>query len=174
MYIQGAMPTLMGELSSSCGDSGASSCIPVTMSPQAMLSTSTTMTANVGVNIDTATGASVMRVREPSGGDVMGYIVDRGSGTPTFVTTMQLYMDAPDMTIPFSTHNLHSLPLTVTLEGPVKFMADGRIAIALSNTADLPVTVMIEGPLAGTVQMIVPQGEMRLQLMSPAPRGRAP
>jgi hypothetical protein len=173
MYIQGAMPVLMGELSGSCGDSGASSCIPVTMSPQAMLSTNTSMTANVGVPITTATGASVMRVREPSGGDVMGYIID-GGGTPTFHTTMNLYMDAPDMAIPFSTHNLHSLPLTATLEGPVQFQADGRIAIALSNTADLPVTVMINGPLSGSVQMIVPKGEMKLQLVSPAPRGRAP
>jgi hypothetical protein len=34
----------------------------------------------------------------------------------------------------------------------------------------------IDAPLgiAGSVKMIVPKGEMKLQLMSPAPRGRAP
>ena len=175
MYLQGAMPVRMGELSSSCGATGATSCIPVIESPQAMLATNTTMTANTGINVTTSTGASVMRVREPSGGDVMGYIVDRG-GTPTFITTLELYMDAPDMAIPFSSHDLHSKPLSVTLEGPVAFMPDGRIAIQLANAADLPVAVGIDAPLgiAGSVQMIVPKGEMRLQLMSPAPRGRAP
>jgi hypothetical protein len=175
MYLQGAMPVRMGELSTSCGSTGATSCIPVTMSPQAMLATNTTMTANTGIDITTDTGASVMRVREPGGGDVMGYIVDRG-GSPTFVTTLELYMDAPDMTIPFSTHDLHSKPLSVSLEGPVAFLPDGRIAIQLANTADMPVAVGIDAPLgiAGSVQMIVPRGEMKLQLMSPAPRGRAP
>jgi hypothetical protein len=116
-----------------------------------------------------------MRVREPGGGDVKGYIVDR-CGMPTFVTTLELYMDAPDMSIPLSSHDLHSKPLSVALEGPVAFLADGRIAIQLANTADLPVAVGIDAPLgiAGSVKMIVPKGEMKLQLMSPAPRGRAP
>jgi hypothetical protein len=175
MYIQGAMPVRMGELSTSCGSTGATSCIPVTESPQAMLSTNTTMTANTGIDITTDTGASVMRVREPAGGDVMGYIVDRG-GTPTFITTLELYMDAPDMSIPLSSHDLHSKPLSITLEGPVAVLPDGRIAIQLANTADVPVVVAIDAPLgiAGTVKMIVPKGEMKLQLMSPAPRGRAP
>ena len=87
------------------------------------------------------------------------------------MATLDLYMDAPDMSILLSSHDLHSKKLTVTLEGAVTFLTDGRIAIGLSNTADLPVTVSISGPASGTVNMVVPMGEMKLQLISPAPRG---
>lgn len=174
MYIYGTMPVTLGELSTSCGTAGAT-CVPVAMSPQAMYATSTTMTADTGISVTTDTGTSVMRVRESAAGGVTGYIVDR-AGTPTFVVTLDLYMDAPDMSIPFSSHDLHSKSLSVTLEGPMTFQPDGRMAIALANTADLRVEVAIDAPLgiAGTVQMIVPAGEMKLQLLSPAPRGRTP
>jgi len=174
MYINGAMPTELGEVSSSCGSTGASSCVPVRMAPEAMYGTSTTMTATVfGIDIDSDTGMSIMRVREPGSGPVTGYVIDRG-GTPTLVATLDLYMDAPDMSIPLSQHDLHSKPLSVSLEGPMTFLADGRIAISLSNTADMPVNVTITNLLlTGMVQLVVPAGEMKLQLVSPPPRGRA-
>jgi hypothetical protein len=94
------------------------------------------------------------------------------------VTALDLYMDAPDMAIPFSQHDLHSKPLSsVTLEGPVRFLPDGRIAINVSNTADLPVEVTVTAPppvsINGSIRMIVPKNEMKLQLVSPAPRGGA-
>lgn len=175
MFLSGAMPTELGELSTSCGTTGASSCIPALLAPEAMYATSINMTAEVFsiAPVATDTNVTVMRVREPSGGPLMGYIVDR-SGTPTLVLTLDLYMDAPDMSLPFTDHDLHSKPLSVTLEGPVTFLADGRIAISLANTADLPVDVNISNAvLDGVVNMIVPQGQMRLQLMSPAVRGGA-
>jgi hypothetical protein len=89
------------------------------------------------------------------------------------VLGLELYMDAPDMSITLSSHDLHSKPLSVTLEGPLQFLPDGRIAITLSNTADLAVEIHIDAPLgiAGSVKLIVPKGEMRLQLLSPAQRG---
>jgi hypothetical protein len=59
----------------------------------------------------------------------------------------------------------------VNLEGPVDFTPDGRIAIALSNTADIALTVSVSGVQSGKVMMSIPKGEMKLQLMSPAPRG---
>jgi len=82
-------------------------------------------------------------------------------------------MDAPDMSITLSSHDLHSKKLSVQLEGPLTFLPDGRISISLANTADMPVQVNIDAPLgiAGSVNMIVPKGEMRLQLLSPALRG---
>jgi hypothetical protein len=144
------------------------------MAPEAMYGTSTTMTATVfGIDIDSDTGMSIMRVREPGSGPVTGYVIDRG-GTPTLVATLDLYMDAPDMNIPLSQHDLHSKPLSVSLEGPMTFLADGRIAISLSNTADMPVNVTITNLLlTGMVQLVVPAGGMKLQLVSPPPRGRA-
>lgn len=173
MFLSGAMPASLGEISTSCGSAGAS-CIPVTLAPGAMYGTSTSMSADAGISISTDTGTSIMRVREPASGPVMGHIVDRG-GTPTFVLSLELYMDAPDMSIPLSDHDLHSKPLSVTLEGPMSFLPDGRIAIALSNTADLPVEITINAPLGidGSVQLIVPAREMKLHLLSPAPRGGA-
>jgi hypothetical protein len=139
-----------------------------------MYGTSVSMTANVTIigPQQTPTGMQTMRIREPSTG-VMGYIVDR-AGTPTMIVGLELYMDAPDMSLTLGTnHDLHSKPLSVTLEGPLEFLADGRIAIALSNTADLPVTVNIFPPLIGdgSIKMIVPKGEMKLSLVSPAQRG---
>jgi len=176
MYIAGALPVSMGEVTTDCplpGGVAAASCLPVTLSPQAMLGTSVSMSASVGISINTDTGASVMRVREPAGGGpVVGYIYDAG-GTPTLIVALDLYMDAPDMSIPLSSHDLHSKPMSVLLRGPVSFLPDGRIQIAVSNDAQVPVTVAIDAPLgiSGAVQMVVPAGEMKLQLVSPSARG---
>ena len=105
-------------------------------------------------------------------GPVTGYIVDEG-GTPTLIVELGLYMDAPDMSVPLSDHDLHSKPLTAILRGPMTFLPDGRISIALANTADLPVVVNIDAPLGvdGRVNMIVPANEMKLSLVSPSSRG---
>lgn len=177
LYIGGAMPVIMGELSTTCplpDGTTAPSCIPVTMSPQPMYGTSVSMRANVvGVfNLDSDTGTSVMRPREPAGGPLVGYVIDDG-GTPTLVVALELYMDAPDMSLPLSSHDLHSKPVSAILRGPMSFLSDGRIVIAASNTADLPLTVRIDAPLGinGTVRMLVPAGEMKLQLVSPSSRG---
>jgi hypothetical protein len=176
MYLLGEMPVTMGELQQNCALPGgvqAASCVPVMMSPQAMLATSIAMDATVGLTIGTDTGTSVMRIREPAAGPVMGYIVNEG-GTPMLVAQLDLYMDAPDMSIALNLadHDLHSKPLSMTLKGPVTFLPDGRIAISAANTADLPVTVNITSLVAdGAVKMVVPAGEMKLRLVSPILRG---
>jgi hypothetical protein len=64
----------------------------------------------------------------------------------------------------------------VSLQGPVSFLPDGRIAIAAVSTADVNVTVNISGPLgiSGAIQMQIPAGQMKLQLVSPLLRGAPP
>ncbi|HEX5058676.1 MAG TPA: Ig-like domain-containing protein [Kofleriaceae bacterium] len=180
MYVAGAIPAQLGERRENCilpGGTMVPTCIPVAMSAQAMYSTSVTMTAGaLGIlPITTETGMSVMRVRENPDGPLEGYIVDR-NGTPTMIAALGLYMDAPDMSLPIAQHDMHSKPLWVTLEGPLQFKPDGRIAISLRNIADVPISVGIDAPLGikGAVQLIVPAGEMRLQLMSRAQRGSLP
>jgi hypothetical protein len=178
LYLQGAMPTQLQALQQNCtlpDGSSAPLCIPVQLSPQAMYGTSVTLNATLVVSINTDTGTSVMRIRQPASGPVMGYIID-GGGTPVLVASLDLYMDAPDMTITLSSHDLHSKPITIALRGPVTFLPDGRIAITLANTADVPVTVNVSAPLglSGGVDMIVPAGLMSLQLVSPAVRGAMP
>ena len=175
MYLLGSIPVEMGEVTSTCplpDGSNAAACLPVTMSAEAIYATSVSMNATAVIGINTDTGTSVMRVREPATGPVTGYIIDRG-GMPTLLVQLDLYMDAPDMSIPLSSHDLHSKPLSVMLQGPVTFLPDGRISIAVANTADLPVTVNINAPLgvSGSVKMVVPAHEMKLQLVSPPLRG---
>jgi hypothetical protein len=182
IYLTGSMPTQLGELTTEGCPSGGS-CIPVFLTPQAMFATSLSMTTTVdapiigNTDIDADTGITMMRIREPaSGGGVVGHIVD-GGGTPKMIVALDLYMDAPDMSLPLSAdHDLISKPLSVVLEGPVTFLADGRIVIALANTADVPVTVNIDAPLGlgGGVNMILPAGEMKLQLVSRPLRGAEP
>lgn len=179
MYVLGAIPAQLGERRDNCtlpDGSTAVSCIPVAMSAQAMYSTSVTMTAGaLGIPLTTTTGTSVMRVRERVDGPLEGYIVDRG-GVPTMVVALDLYMDAPDMSLPIAQHDMHSKPLAVALEGPLTFTRDGRIAITLSNLADVPISVGIDAPLGitGAVKLVVPKGEMKLQLMSRSSRGSLP
>ena len=176
MYLSGAMPVQMNEVSTSCplpDGTSAAVCMPVALSPQAMYATSVGLDATALITISNDTGTSVMRVRDGTA-PVMGYIIDR-NGTPTMLAKLDLYMDAPDLSIPLSSHDLHSKKLSVSLSGPVTFLPDGRISIALTNTAPMPVTITIDAPIvgSGTVTMEVPTGEMKLQLLSPALRGGA-
>jgi hypothetical protein len=176
MYMTGAMPATLGPRREQCtlpDGAVADTCVPVTLSPQSLFSTSVTMTAAaLGIGISTSTGKSVMRVRD-HGAPLEGFIVDRG-GTPVMVVALDLYMDAPQMSLPLAQHDLHSKPLSVGLAGPVVFRSDGRIAIDLRNSADMPIAVGISAPfgITGTVTLTVPAGEMHLQLLSPAQRAR--
>jgi hypothetical protein len=178
MYLSGALPVALGELTTNCplpGGSSAPSCLPVEILAQAMYATSVSMEANITITtIPAETGTTVMRIREPASGPITGYIID-GGGAPKMVVALDLYMDAPDMELTATTHDLHSQPLSVTLEGPVEFLPDGRIAIQVSNIADLPVEVKITAPfnITGSIQMVVPAGEMKLQLVSAPLRGGA-
>ncbi|HEY0989715.1 MAG TPA: Ig-like domain-containing protein, partial [Kofleriaceae bacterium] len=181
MALSGAIPVELLPLARNCalpGGGTAPSCIPVALSPQLVLATSLPLhaTAVVGastINIDTITGALVLRVREPAGGTLTGYLID-DAGTPTLVAALDVYLDAPDMQIPLLSHDLHSRPLSIALRGPLRFLADGRIAIAVSNVADVPLTVNIQGgTLMGAVEMVIPRGELKLQLASPPLRGGA-
>lgn len=182
MYLSGAMPTQLLPLAHDCalptGDT-APVCVPVVLSPQSMFATSVRMDATaIGLfTLHSDTGMSVMRLREPADGPITGYLID-DNGTPTLVVRLSLYLDAHDLggLPPGGTHDLHSKPLTLDLRGPMSFLADGRIAIALDNVAAVPIAVAIKeiGIPSGTVSMVLPAHEMKLQLVSPPLRGGLP
>jgi hypothetical protein len=186
MYVAGAVPVELLPLARDCalpGGETAAICVPVQLSPQAMYGTSVALTATAvisGIPIilpNLATGMFVMRIREPASGPITGYLID-DSGTPTLVVSLELYLDAPDMILPLLTHDVRSKPLSVILRGPLRFLPDGRIAIAAGNLGDVPITVNIDSPtdpaVTGSIQMLVPRGEMRIQLVSPPLRGVLP
>lgn len=178
LYLAGAMPVELGEVTDNCTlptGEVASACVPVGLAAQAMFGTSLSLDARVGITINTDTGTAVLRIREPATGPVQGFIIDGGGG-PKMVLGLELYMDAPDMSIPLSDHDLISKPMSIVLEGPVTFQPDGRIAIQLTNRTDVPLTVNIDAPLglSGAVQMSVPVGAMKLQLLSRPLRGVEP
>jgi hypothetical protein len=177
IFLSGTMPAEMQPVQQNCtlpDGSSAANCMPIAIPAEAMYGTSINMTASVVISITSDTGTSVMRVRPPAGGGpVIGYVVTQNGG-PVLVVKLDLYMDAPDLSLPLgATHDLHSKPLSVTLTGPVTTLDDGRISIAVKNTADVPLDVNINAPIvgAGTIHMVIPTGEMHLQLLSPALRG---
>lgn len=181
MALSAALPVTLLPAAHGCalpGGDTAASCVPVALSPQLIIATALPLnaTAVVGaatINISTTTGALVMRLRESSDGPAMGYIID-DSGTPTFVATLAMYLDGPDMQLPLLNHDLHGKPLSIAVRGPLRFLPDGRIAIAVTNVADVPIDVNFQGgDLAGAVNMLVPAGGLKLQLVSPPLRGGA-
>jgi hypothetical protein len=178
MYLSGTIPVELLPLAHDCvlpGGEAAPSCLPVALSPQVMYGTSVAIVATAvdgpsRATICTTTGEFVMRIREPA----TGYIID-DHGTPTLVASLDIYLDAPDLSLPAFDHDVHSKPLSVNLRGPLRFLPDGRIAISVSNTSDVPITINVVGQgnsnLSGSIGMLVPQGEMKLQLVSPPLRG---
>jgi hypothetical protein len=180
MYLSGSMPVQLEELATDCrlpDNTSVEACIPVQMSPVNMFGTSLKIDAEgIGfLPISTATETNVLRVREPPGG-VRAFIVDAGDGTAKLITALTLYMDAPDMSVDLSAHDMHSKPISLVLEGPVSFQPDGRITISLENRDDVPVRVNLTtlGFLDGRVDMMLDKGAMKMQLASRPPRGVEP
>ncbi len=177
MFMSGALPVELGALQTGCTlpDGTTATCVPVTLTPQVMYGTTVTLqaTPTVPITINTATGTSVMRLREPQGGGpITGYITTDADGKPTMQVALDLYLDAPDMSLPVGSEDLHSKALSVVLAGPVTVQVDGRMAIAAANVATVPVTVNISAlGLNGSVEMALPAGEMKLELVSPVLRG---
>jgi len=183
MAVSAALPVELLPAAHDCplpGGGTAASCVPVAMSPQVVLATSLPLNATAiqdetTISISTNTGLMMMRMREPAAGPAMGYIID-DHGTPTLVALLDVYLDAPDMRILTLTHDLHSKALSIAVRGPVRFLADGRIAITASNVADVPIEVNIQGTdtsgtITGAVKMLIPTGGLTLQLVSPPLRG---
>jgi hypothetical protein len=143
--------------------------------PVVMYGTNVDMAAVALFTLNTSTETSIMRVREPANGPITGYVYD-DNGTPTMMVKLDLYMDAPDMSITLSSHDLHSKPLSLALKGPVTFTSDGRMSIAVANVADVPIVINVTsgGFIPSSVVLALPKGQMKLQLLSAPLRGALP
>ncbi len=151
-------------------------CVRVRVLPNVILNSSLSMNTTVigllPIN-NLPTHGLIMRVREP-GGPAYGYILgEAGQTYPQFVIQQSVYLDAPDLSIAggLASHDLSSKPLTIALKGPVTFLPDGRMHVALKNLADVPLTVNISAlGLSGNVDLRIPQGEMHVTLVGPPTR----
>ena len=179
IYVSGYLPTDVGVFDASLGK------IPVDLYSQALMTTSVTMYAKaLGLWLENPTGPQIMRMRhrfDEQGNSMpgIGYIYwdpdhDNEYGTKgqaMFETTMDVYLDAPGLKptmlgIELDT-NMHSLPLTFHLNGPIVFLIDGRMEIQLKNKQAVNVGVVIDSPLGSSdVDLVIPEGELAITLVS--------
>ncbi len=202
IYFSGALPVTVGEPEPLTVDGTpwgmtltGDSQIPVEVHPGVLYGTSITMASSAHVLIldvaieDTDTGISILRLVQSGGAPVTGYIVqEQGRDQPQFIAQLNLYMDAPDMSItPDSAfldtlssveHDLVSKPITAIVKGPVTFMDDGRIVIEQANVANVDLTINVEAILPlfpsefGTIDLRIPAGAMNMRLIGNPLKGR--
>ena len=172
IYISGSLPTDVGAYDSE------NKRIPVYMYPQALMTTTVTMYAKTILGwLENPTGPQVMRMRssyDDQGRSLptIGYITwDETEHQAVISTTMNVYLDAPGLApkilgIELDT-NMHSLPLTIDLKGPVNFIEDGRMEISLSNTEIVDIDVVIESFLGDSdVYLKIPKNALSINLVS--------
>ena len=182
IYVSGYLPTEVGVFETI--DSGTR--IPVDLHSQVLMTTSVTMyTKALGIlDIVAATGPQIMRMRgryDPETGESLpgnGYILwddsyDNGEGKPTghamFQSTMNVYLDAPGL-VPNAPilgemeTNMHSLPLTIELYGPIVFLPDGRMEIKLLNTNTVDIDVEVGSD--STVDLKIYPNDLSINLVS--------
>lgn len=95
-------------------------------------------------------------------GLIPGWIRNSSEG-PVFETRVNLYLDAPYLSVLDGTgsHNQHNYELTLDLRGPVEFLGDGRIVINQRNLNAETVVVEL-GDLTldteGEIHLNIPEG----------------
>ena len=161
IYVSGYLPTEIGLFE----ELQAGGRIPVELYSQALMTTSVTMytEAILWISIVAPTGPQIMRMRGRTDPDTheslpaIGYIswdenYDNGEGNEpghaVFESIMEVYLDAPGLvpTAPILGEmetNMHSLPLTINLYGPIVFLPDGRMEIKLQNTNTVDIDVEV-------------------------------
>jgi len=96
-----------------------------------------------------------------------GYIIwNEETEQLNFIIELDVYMDSPNMHVTLDlSHNLHSYPITMDLQGPIEFADDGRMVISLANKNNIDIDVSIGGGTATMTLELVP-GAVSLQQIS--------
>lgn len=106
------------------------------------------------------TGPQILRMRYADNGSgrrdglIEGIIIEGDDGRPTFKTSAELTLDAPNLTLPLGSalrHNLYSYPFTLELDGPITFFDDGRMQIEqrTKNVPEIDVLVSANDAFVG-------------------------
>lgn len=146
---------------------------PVTYTTEAV--TYANISVLLGAEEETPTGPQIMRGRYADtdgdgfrGEPLPGYIYTHpDSGQTHLRTRLQLYLDAPYMTVTAGgSHNLHSYPFELILDGPIVFYEDGRMTIIQRNlnTVDLNIEISAMG-MPGNIQVRMEPGDTNLTFL---------
>ncbi|MCD6061768.1 MAG: hypothetical protein K0S16_2079, partial [Moraxellaceae bacterium] len=174
LYISSALDAEVADFDAGNG-------VRVLIQPGLMMATSIDVYAESPFGtIVSATGPQIMRARfaaNPANGGkrelpVTGYLTNV-DGKLHLSATLEIYLDVPSLSpslmgLPIA-HNLHSLPLTIAVSGPVDFLPDGRMAVSLLNDEHIDFTVALDAVgiiPAGTINMRIPQGTMKIESVS--------
>ncbi|MCK7553003.1 Ig-like domain-containing protein [Marinobacter goseongensis] len=168
IYLSAMLDTLV------TGDTEEDGSIPVDILPSILATTSSSVWAFIDTsfvdlfpdfvlsvdleeNEEIATGPMLMRIRyaENEQGDFVppgGKILTNNNGELTFATTLDVYLDAPFLNPSIGPanlgHNLRSYPINgLELRGPITFLDDGRMQIALENLNPVPIDVEVTGEI---------------------------
>lgn len=151
VFVTGALDTEV------VGYDASKNAVHVKLHPTLLMTTSVDVYSTVAgvIKSTTPTGPQVMRLRyqDDSNGNptqlIDGWITSSASG-PVFSTTVNAYLDAPNLVAPFSsTDNQYSYPITLQLTGPIVFLPDGRMEIGQLNSNAVSLDVKLE-PLASS------------------------
>lgn len=120
------------------------------------------LSVELSENEEIATGPMLMRIRyaeDDEGRRVppAGRILTSDDGQLTFETTLNVYLDAPYLDPSIGPadlgHNLRSYPINnLELSGPITFLNDGRMQIALENVNPVPIDVAVTGQINITAE----------------------
>jgi hypothetical protein len=172
-FISGFMPTEVGEYDP------VNNRIPVKIHAQTLISSAVDVYTRILLdssitNAPSPTGSMIMRPLYPAVNGKTevptGYIIwNEETDQLNFAITLDVYMDSPYMEAPLdSTHNLHSYPITMDLQGPITFLDDGRMNIALSNKERIDLDVIITSLdfLESHMQLFIDAGGISLTQIS--------
>jgi hypothetical protein len=94
-----------------------------------------------------------------------GYMTENDQGHATLTTSLEVYLDVPELRPTGLDMNLHSLPLTMNLTVLVTFLVDGRMEVQLTNIDPVNIDV-VSGFGFVRVDLTIATGELSLNLVS--------
>ncbi|WP_417531510.1 Ig-like domain-containing protein [Marinobacter lipolyticus] len=168
IYLSAMLDTIVA------GDTDDNGNIPVDILPSILATTSSSVWAfidtsfvdafpdfvlsvDLSENEEIPTGPMLMRIRYDENDDghsvpPKGKIRSDENGDLTFETTLNVYLDAPYLNPSIGPanlgHNLRSYPIDqLVLKGPITFLDDGRMQIALENVEAVPIDVEVTGQI---------------------------
>ncbi|MFL1456166.1 Ig-like domain-containing protein [Marinobacter sp. GN3S48] len=151
--------------------------VRILLYPTQLATTSATVfvSANLllGSDIESSTGTQILRMTygEPSEdnplGLVEGVISEGPDGRPTFSTTADLTLDAPNLS-GVDSHDVYSKPVQLKLSGPITFFDDGRMQIEQRTieAEDITVNAVSFGLVAVEIPLQIPESGVYLNFLS--------